>query len=137
MKKLHAVGAGILGVAMSATAALAAAPLLPGLTGESQPADNHGAVVSTVAKDKTQVGGEHDNHGGAVSAVAKGTDVQDATDPTTDEAPADNHGSVVSAVARDKTQVGGKNNNHGGAVSAVAHGSHGPNGHANGHASDH
>ena len=142
MKKLHAVGAGIVGVAMSATAALAAAPLLPGSTGGSQPADNHGAVVSTVAKDETQVGGEHDNHGGAVSAVARGANDETTTDEgtteegTTDATTKDNHGAVVSAVAKDKAQVGGKHNNHGGAVSAVAHGAHGPNEHANGHAND-
>ena len=144
MKKLHAAGAAVVGVALSATAALAAAPLLTGAP-ENAPADNHGAVVSTVAQDETQVGGENDNHGGAVSTVARGTHGPDAdaeatgADATDAEevAPTDNHGAVVSAVAKDKTQVGGKNNNHGGAVSEAAHGDHGPNEHANGHANDH
>lgn len=130
MKKLHALGAGVLGVALSATAVLAASPpsIPPGLAAEDPaPADNHGAIVSAVAGDKTQVGGENDNHGGAVSTVARGTHgPSDQADPAaTTGKPSTNHGATVSAVAKDKTQVGGENDNHGGAVSTVAKGSHG------------
>jgi hypothetical protein len=151
MKKLHAVGAGIIGVALSATAALAAAPLvLPSsptvTTDENASTGDHGAAVSTVAKDHTLVGGKHNNHGGAVSTVARAahgpesdettTEDETAPDADTTETPKTNHGAAVSAVAKDETQVGGKNNNHGGAVSAAAHGTHGPNSHANKHANE-
>ena len=40
-------------------------------TGNAQ--SNHGTAVSTIAQDKTAVGGPNNNHGGAVSAVARGT----------------------------------------------------------------
>ena len=148
MKRLHALGTGIAGVALSATAVLAAAPLSPSDTAStiptpvsdlSQPTDNHGAAVSTVAKDKTQVGGKNDNHGGAVSETAH--QANDPTDDTTDTPAAapeaqthpDNHGAVVSTIAKDKTQVGGKHHNHGGAVREAAHQAHSPNGQAPGH----
>ena len=144
MKKDHALGAGVVAVALSATAALAASPHAPSPTvaNDQQPTDNHGAAVSAVARDDTAVGGDHDNHGGAVSVVARGTHgpqvsvgAPTVADPAL--APTDNHGAAVSAVAKDHTAVGGKNNNHGGAVSAVAHGSSGPNEHSNGHANGH
>lgn len=152
MKKLHALGTGLVGVALSATAVLAAAPASPSEgtstipTPASAPEDArtpHGAAVSAVAKDETQVGGDHANHGGAVSLVAK-----QKTDPASDLAPEpaadpdtqthpDNHGAVVSAVAKDKTKVGGKHGNHGGAVSEAAHQAHAPNGQAPGHSGGH
>ncbi len=126
MKKLHALGAAVLGVALSATSALAVAPrVAPGLAAED-PAPNHGAVVSAIAGDPSQVGGKNDNHGGAVSTVARGTHGPSAAGTTASTAAdTTNHGAAVSAVAKDKTQVGGKNDNHGGAVSTVARGSHG------------
>ncbi len=130
MKKLHALGAGVLGVALSATSALAVAPrIAPGLAAEGLiPPTNHGAVVSAVAGDDSLVGGKNDNHGGAVSTVARGThgpSAQDDAAPTVTAPASTSHGAAVSTVAKDKTQVGGKNDNHGGAVSAVARGSHG------------
>ena len=79
MKKLHALGTGLVGVTLSASAVLAAAPspsdttsTIPTSASEDtgKPADNHGAAVSAVATDSTQVGGKHDNHGGAVSEAA-------------------------------------------------------------------
>jgi coenzyme F420-reducing hydrogenase beta subunit len=146
MNKLHAVGAGVIGVALSASAALAAAPhaTLPtdahGTAAGS--AGDHGAIVSAVARDSTIVGGKHANHGGAVSLVARGGETQVGAPATADPnagsgKPTDNHGAVVSAVAQASTIVGGKHANHGGAVSAVAHGAHTPNEHANPHATGH
>jgi hypothetical protein len=155
MKKVHAFGAGLVGIALSATAAFAAAPhvTVPIVSGSDDqgssgasvtadantPTDNHGAVVSAVAQDSTIVGGKNNNHGGAVSAVARGTDgdAQVPTSGTDANTPTDNHGAVVSAVAQDSTIVGGKNNNHGGAVSAVARGTDGPNARSDGHPSGH
>ena len=116
MKKASAGMAAVIGVALSATGAVAAA-----------------SVVSTVARDHAAVGGTNDNHGGAVSTEARGTAGQpdtttpDTTTPetTTPETTAGAHGAAVSAVAQDQTAVGGPNDNHGGAVSAVARGTHG------------
>lgn len=65
MKKTRAAAAAIIGLALSATGVLAAAPHLQAL---ARP-----APVSTVAQDETAVAGSNDNHGGAVSAVARGT----------------------------------------------------------------
>ena len=75
MKKLHALGAAALGVALSATSVLAVAPrIATGLAAEDPaPPANHGAVVSAVAGDPSLVGGKNDNHGGAVSTVARGS----------------------------------------------------------------
>ena len=146
MKKIQAVGVGVLGMALSATAALAAAPpsstpsiapndssassRAPAVSNDKAPDTRHGAVVSVIATDSALVGGKHDNHGGAVSAVARGT--HGPSVPATGPAPSGvkhavsaGHGPTVSAVAKDVSQVGGKNDNHGGAVSAVARGSHG------------
>jgi hypothetical protein len=148
MKKLHALGAAVIGVTLSASAALAAVPHDQAQPEAADPtlASDHGSLVSTVARDVTIVGGEHDNHGGAVSAVSaipkdpveadshEGTAQAEGTDAA---APTDTHGSVVSVVAKDPTKVGGKNDNHGGAVSEAAHQAHPPqqpNGHANDHA---
>ena len=147
MKKLHALGTGLVGVTLSASVVLAAAPspsdttsTIPTSASEDtgKPADNHGAAVSAVATDSTQVGGEHDNHGGAVSAVAHPADETSDEAPAPDVAPEDqthpdNHGAAVSAVATDKTKVGGKHDNHGGAVSEAAHQAPKSNGHAPGH----
>jgi hypothetical protein len=146
MKKFHALVTGIVGVSLSATAVLAAAPRTPSEQTSTIPTsatvsedagaphpDNHGATVSAVAKDQSLVGGEHGNHGGAVSEAAhQGTGPDAVEDPATepedpgtepqDAAPhPDNHGAAVSAVAKDKSQVGGKHQNHGGAVSEAAH----------------
>jgi hypothetical protein len=113
MKKASAGMAAVIGVALSATGAVAAA-----------------SVVSTVARDHAAVGGTNDNHGGAVSTVARDTAQPETTSPetTTPETTAGAqgaHGAAVSAVAQDQTAVGGPNDNHGGAVSAVARGTHG------------
>jgi hypothetical protein len=107
MRKARAATAAVIGVALIATGAMAAA-----------------GVVSIVAKDHAAVGGANDNHGGAVSTVAGGAVDQPET---VDGAGAQGaHGAAVSAVAQDQTAVGGANDNHGGAVSAVARGTHGP-----------
>ena len=66
------------------------------------PSGNHGADVSTVAKDDSTTGRAH---GEAVSEAAR-----------------DNHGADVSAVAKDEGTTGRA---HGEAVSAVARGDHG------------
>ena len=119
MKKTRAAAAAIIGLALSATGALAAAPHLQ--------APVTAAPVSTLAQDETAVGGSNDNHGGAVSTLAEGTDAPETTTPDATD-PADTqgaHGALVSAVAQDKAAVGGPNDNHGGAVSAVARGTHG------------
>jgi len=150
MKRVHAIGTGILGVALSASAVLAAAPIAPSeaastiptsASAPGDPDDDHGAAVSVVARDHTQVGGDHDNHGGAVSAAAHASkpdadapETPDADAPSHDTGKAgDNHGAAVSTVAKDQTQVGGKHDNHGGAVSAAAHSGKGPQDHAPGH----
>jgi len=130
VKKTRAAAAAIIGLALSATGALAAAPHLQ--------APVTAAPVSTLAQDETAVGGSNDNHGGAVSTLAEGTDAPETTTPDATDAPetttpdatdpADTqgeHGALVSAVAQDKAAVGGPNDNHGGAVSAVARGTHG------------
>ncbi len=123
MKKARAAAAAIVGLALTATGVLAATPKTAQPSGASS--------ISTVAQDKTAVGGSHDNHGGAVSAAAHAAhDGTMSTGTTTNTvspatAPTDNHGAAVSAVAQDKTAVGGPNDNHGGAVSTVARGSHG------------
>jgi hypothetical protein len=130
MKKAAAATAAFLGLAMTATGALAATSLV---------ASSHASPVSVLAQDKTAVGGPNNNHGGAVSTLAKGTNgapapTTDTTTGTTGTAGTTNagtqgaHGAAVSAVAQDKTAVGGPNNNHGGAVSAVARGTHGSTG---------
>lgn len=117
MKKARAALGAVIGIALSATGALAAS-----------------SAISAVAQDHAAVGGPNDNHGGAVSTVAKGTNgAPDTTTPettteTTDTTPAGAqgaHGAAVSAVAQDETAVGGPNDNHGGAVSLVARGTHG------------
>ncbi|HEV8403034.1 MAG TPA: hypothetical protein VGQ31_08375 [Candidatus Limnocylindrales bacterium] len=115
MKKARAALGAVIGLALTATGAFAAA-----------------SAVSTVAKDPATVGGPNDNHGGAVSTLAKGAHgAPDTTTPatttdTTDPAGAQGaHGAAVSAVAQDETAVGGPNDNHGGAVSLVARGTHG------------
>jgi len=130
VKKTRAAAAAIIGLALSATGAFAAAPHLQ--------APAKPAPVSTVAQDETAIGGSNDNHGGAVSAVAKPTDAPETTTPDATDAPETTtpdatdavgaqgaHGAIVSAVAQDKAAVGGPNDNHGGAVSAVARGTHG------------
>lgn len=127
MKKAAAATVAFLGLALTATGALAATGLV---------ATSHASPVSVVAHDKTAVGGPNDNHGGAVSTLAKGTHGAPApttvattdTTGTTDAGTQGAHGAAVSAVAQDKTAVGGPNNNHGGAVSAVARGTHGSSG---------
>ena len=119
MKKTRAAAAAIIGLALTATGALAAAPHLQ--------APVTAAPVSALAQDETAVGGSNDNHGGAVSALAKATDAPETTTPGATDAVAaqGTHGALVSAVAKDKAAVGGPNDNHGGAVSAVARGTHG------------
>jgi len=122
VKKTRAAAAAIIGLALTATGVLAAAPHL------QAPATP--APVSTVAQDETATGGSNDNHGGAVSAVAKPTDAPETTTPDATDAPETvgaqgTHGALVSAVAQDKAAVGGPNGNHGGAVSTVARGTHG------------
>jgi hypothetical protein len=128
VKKTRAAASAIVGLALTATGVLAAAPQLQAPTAPS--------TVSTLAQDKTAVGGANNNHGGAVSTLARSLDsAPDAADPTeTPETtdPTDTtdttagaqgaHGAAVSAVAQDKTAVGGPNANHGGAVSIVARG---------------
>jgi hypothetical protein len=129
MKTTRAATAAVIGLALGATGVLAATP--------TAPASSNASPVSTVARDKTAVGGTNDNHGGAVSAVAQGQGSADSTSTTgttITTGAQGTHGAAVSLVAKDPTQVGGKNNNHGGAVSAVARGSHGPKGsHPNSH----
>jgi hypothetical protein len=66
------------------------------------PSGNHGADVSTVAKDDSTTGAAH---GEAVSEAAR-----------------DNHGADVSAIATDDSTTGRA---HGEAVSAAARGDHG------------
>jgi hypothetical protein len=125
VKKTRAAASAIVGLALTATGVLAAAPQLQTPTTAS--------AVSALAQDKTAVGGVNANHGGAVSTLARSldsapdaaepTDTADSTD-TTDGAQGA-HGAAVSAVAQDKTAIGGPNANHGGAVSLVARGTAG------------
>jgi hypothetical protein len=121
VKKARAAAAAIVGLTLTATGALAATP--------HPQAPTNAVVISTLAQDKTAVGGSHANHGGAVSKLARASNGQPAatTTGTTDSTGGAQgaHGAVVSAVAQDQTAVGGPNNNHGGAVSAVARGTHG------------
>jgi hypothetical protein len=132
MRKIRSGAAAIVGLSLAATGVLAAAPTA------QTPTD--GTAISTLAKDKTVVGGANDSHGGAVSTLARTLDDTSATDTTTPETTTEDtspetdaagaqgaHGAAVSAVAQDPTAVGGKNANHGGAVSTVARGTHGPN----------
>jgi hypothetical protein len=129
VKTTRAATAAVIGLAIGATGVLAATPVAP--------ASSNASPVSTIARDRTAVGGANNNHGGAVSAVARarGTAASTSTIATTVTTGAQGtHGAAVSLVAKDPTQVGGKNNNHGGAVSAVARGTHGPKGsHPNSH----
>lgn len=117
MNKSRAVATAIVGLTLTATGALAAAPHLQ--------APTTAAAVSTLARNQTAVGGSSDNHGGAVSTLARGTNGEPDTADTTDTEGA--HGAAVSAVAQKKTAVGGPNHNHGGAVSTVARGTNGAN----------
>ncbi len=123
MNKTRAAASAFVGLALTAGGALAGAP-------QAQAPANTSAVT-TLAQDKTAVGGTNDNHGGAVSTLAK-TLEESAAETTTTETPdtsadgaQDAHGAAVSAVAQDETLVGGPNDNHGGAVSVVARGTHG------------
>jgi hypothetical protein len=123
MNKARAASAALVGLALTATAAVAAA------APTQKPANP--APISTLAQDKNAVGGPNANHGGAVSALARSFHGPDVTStepaaPDTTDAAANAHGVAVSAVAQDLTAVGGTNDNHGGAVSAVARGTHGP-----------
>jgi hypothetical protein len=124
VNKARAAATAIVGLALTATGALAAAP--------HPQASTNASSVSTLAQDKTAVGGTNTNHGGAVSTLAQslggsdGTTTDTTTTTTTDTTGAQGaHGAAVSAVAQDQTAVGGPNNNHGGAVSIVARGAHG------------
>ena len=99
--------------------------------GEEARPENHGALVSQVAKDRTLQGCEH---GRAVSAAASGkvndkpcpAAGEDEVDPALEseevvepgERPA-NHGATVSSVAKDRSRHGCE---HGRAVSAAASG---------------
>lgn len=124
MNKTRAAASAIVGLALTAAGVLAAAP---------QPqAPTNATTVSTLAQDKTAIGGANDNHGGAVSTLARSldsapetttTDPTDTTDST--DAAQGAHGAAVSTVAQDETALGGPNDNHGGAVSIVARGTHG------------
>jgi hypothetical protein len=120
VKKTRAAAAAIVGLTLTAAGALAAAP--------HPQSSTNAAAVSTLAQDKTAVGGPNDNHGGAVSTLARGTAGGSDTTTTTDttDGAQGTHGAAVSVVAQDKTAVGGPNDNHGGAVSLVARGTHGP-----------
>ena len=62
MKKAAAATAAFLGLALTASGALAATSLV---------ASSHASPVSVLAHDKTAVGGPNDNHGGAVSTLRK------------------------------------------------------------------
>jgi hypothetical protein len=124
VNKTRAAASAIVGIALTATAALAAAP--------QANAPTNAVAVSTLAQDQTAVGGSQENHGGAVSALARGTNgapetTTTGTTDTTDTAKTEvgaqgEHGAAVSVVAQDETLVGGPNANHGGAVSVVARG---------------
>lgn len=120
MNKTRAAASAIVGLALTATGVLAAVP-------QSQ-APANAVAVSTLAQDTTAVGGSNQNHGGVVSTLARGTNgapetTTTTTTPTTTELGAQGeHGAAVSVVAQDETLVGGLNANHGGAVSIVAHG---------------
>ena len=108
MKKTRAAAVAIVGLTLTATGALAAAPHLqstlargthgsPDATSGTDATTGtqgaHGAAVSTVAKDPAAVGGPNNNHGGAVSAVARGTHGSpDATSGTTVGAQGITHG---------------------------------------------
>ena len=73
MNKTRAVATAIVGLTLTATGALAAAPHLQ--------APTTAAAVSTLARNQTAVGGSSDNHGGAVSTLARGTNGEpDTTD---------------------------------------------------------
>lgn len=120
MNKARAASAAIVGLALTATAAVAAA------APTQEPAN--AVAISTLAQDTAAVGGPNANHGGAVSTLARSFHAPDTTTtgPATPDAAANAHGAAVSAVAQDLTSLGGTNANHGGAVSAVARGTHGP-----------
>jgi hypothetical protein len=121
--RARAAAAAIVGLTLTATGVLAAAP--------HPQAPTNAAAVSTLAQDNTALGGPNNNHGGAVSTLARGTNGGSGTtttgttntDTTTGTQGA--HGAAVSVVAQDPTKIGGPNNNHGGAVSIVARGTHG------------
>jgi len=124
VNKTRAAASAIVGLALTATGVLAGAP-------QTQ-APTNATTLSSMAQDKTAVGGANDNHGGAVSTLARTLDSAPettATDPTDSTDSTDGaqgaHGAAVSAVAQDETRVGGTNANHGGAVSVVARGTHG------------
>jgi hypothetical protein len=123
VNKTRAAASAIVGLALTATGALAAVP-------QSQ-APAAAVAVSTLAQDQAVVGGSNDNHGGAVSTLARGangapettTTGTTAGDTTTTGVGAQaDHGAAVSVVAQDETIVGGPNANHGGAVSIAARG---------------
>ena len=117
MKKTRSTAVAIVGLTLTATSVLAAAPAT------QMPAD--AAAISSLAKDHAATGGANENHGGAVSTLAKGTDdtsTTTTTDTTTDAGAQGTHGAAVSVVAQDETAVGGPNDNHGGAVSLIARG---------------
>jgi len=122
VKRVRSAAAAIVATMLAATGTIAATPA-------GQTPTNVSALTS-LARDKSAVGGTNDNHGGAVSALARtiGDEATTSTTPTTTttQGAQGSHGAAVSAVAKDVTLVGGPNNNHGGAVSAVARGTHGP-----------
>jgi hypothetical protein len=123
VNKTRAAASAIVGLALTATGALAAAP-------QSQ-APAAAVAVSTLAQDHAAVGGSNENHGGAVSTLARDTNGTPETTTsteattTTEVGAQGEHGAAVSVVAEDETIVGGPNANHGGAVSIVARGTQG------------
>jgi hypothetical protein len=125
VNRSRAVVAAFFGVTVTATGAFGAT------TASHAPV--RAIAVEKLAQDHGAVGGPNDNHGGLVSTLARGTNgAPGATSDTRTVGTSDvtntaqgDHGAAVSAVAKDVTIVGGPNDNHGGAVSAVARGTHG------------
>ena len=114
MRKARATAAAVVGLALSATAALAAHP---------SPGTTHVAQVTTEDPSESPEASESPEQ--SETPEAPESPDGDQTGSNNGSGAQGEHGAAVSAVAQDKTAVGGKNDNHGGAVSAVAHGDHG------------
>ena len=110
MKSTRAGTAALVGLFLSGTVALAAAPSFI-------PTANVGAANEV-----------HDAEASESPDASEAPDASDSPEATDAAGEQDGHGAAVSAVAKDKSAVGGKHHNHGGAVSAIARGTHGRGG---------
>ena len=127
MKSTHAATAALIGLFLSGTVALAAAPSLiltanDGAANGVQGAEATESPEATETPDASQAPETSEApHASKAPKASESPDVADGADAQ------DGHGGAVSAVAKDKSAVGGKHHNHGGAVSAIARATHGQN----------